>query len=129
MIQYLDHLARHWRNLEKSIQALTKCQNQAKANGFIVPLIFSFISFGQLNTAQRQYLEGYENFVVAYRTLILYCDKFPNKIELRKLCRVTSGVGRAHCSFHRLDSSRATEKALSQLLNWRNTNGPLMEEL
>ncbi|GFY69058.1 uncharacterized protein TNIN_461971 [Trichonephila inaurata madagascariensis] len=113
-------------NLEKSIQALTKCQSQAKENGFLVPLIFSSISFGQLNTAQRRYLEAHENFEVAYRTLIFYCDKLPNKIELHKLCRVMSGVGRAHCSFNRLIEvlQEPPEKALGQLLTWRNTNGP-----
>ncbi|GFW77447.1 uncharacterized protein TNCV_2498401 [Trichonephila clavipes] len=37
-----------------------------------------------------------------------------------------SGVGRAHCSFNRLIEvlQEPPEKALGQLLTWRNTNGP-----
>ncbi|GFS77755.1 uncharacterized protein NPIL_424971 [Nephila pilipes] len=122
----LSEIYKRTGNLEKSTEALSKCQSQAKEKGFLVPMIFSSISFGQLDTATRKYLEANKHFETAYRTLIFYHDKLPNKIELHKLCRVMSGVGRAHKSFNRLIRvlQESPEKALCQLLTWRNTNGP-----
>lgn len=48
-------------NLEKSTEFLTKCRENAKENGFLIPVIFSSISFGQLETAKVSVIEEFFN--------------------------------------------------------------------
>ncbi|GBN89071.1 hypothetical protein AVEN_166712-1, partial [Araneus ventricosus] len=118
----LSEIHKRMGNLEKSTEALTKCQEKAKENGFLIPVIFSSISFGQLETARRQYLKAYEHFETGYRILLFSGENMP---DLLKLCRVMCGVGRANRSFDCLMSvlQEPPEKGLDQLLIWRNTGG------
>ncbi|KAF8767077.1 hypothetical protein HNY73_020077 [Argiope bruennichi] len=66
--------------------------------------------------------KAYEQFETGYRILLFSGETLP---DLLKLCRVMCGIGRANRSFDCLISilQDPPEKALNQLLTWRNTGG------
>ncbi|GIY91284.1 uncharacterized protein CEXT_53671 [Caerostris extrusa] len=127
----LSEIYKRLGDLEKSTDALTKCQKQAQENGFWFQKIFSSISYGQLETAKRNYLKAHEYFETSYRTMVISEKIIPNITDLHKLCRVMCGVGRAHRSFNVLISALQAppEMKMSELLTWRNTGVLFLQKL